>query len=70
MWVGKNEHINFLTPKMKTIAKKGFTKETLETEINKCLSRRQELCYLCYNYIDTIYEVELHIFIDVDLLGY
>ncbi|XP_050065364.1 uncharacterized protein LOC126554327 [Aphis gossypii] len=66
----KNENINFLTPNMKTIAKKGFTKETLETEINKCISRRQELCNSCCNYIDTIYEVESHIFIDVDLLGY
>jgi len=42
----------------------------VETEINKCISRRQELCNSCCNYIDTIYEVEPHIFIDVDLLGY
>lgn len=40
----RNEHLNFLIPNMKIIAEKGFTKETVETEIHTCLSRRQELC--------------------------
>jgi len=66
----KDEYLNLLSPNMKILGTQGFNKETLETEINKYLSTRQELCNLCCNYMETMYEVEPHIFIDVDLLGY
>lgn len=55
---------------MNIIGKKGFSKEILETEIHKYISTRQELCYSCCTYIETMYEVEPHIFVEVDLLGY
>lgn len=59
----KNEYVNLLSPNMKIIGTKGFTKEILETEIQEYISTRQELCNSCCNYIETIYEVESHIFI-------
>lgn len=66
----KDEYLNLLSPNMNILGTLGFNQETLETEINKYLSTRQELCNSCCNYMETVYEVEPHIFIDVDLLGY
>lgn len=68
--VMKNEYLNLLSPNLKIIGTKGFTKEILETELHKYISTRQEICNSCSSYIETMHEVEPHIFIDVDLLGY
>jgi len=66
----RNEYHNFLSPKMKILGTKGFSKEILETEINKYISTRKELCKSCCNYMEIMHEVEPHVFIEVDLLGY
>jgi len=55
---------------MKILGTKGFSKEILETEIHKYISTGQELCKSCCNYMKIMHEVEPHVFIEVDLLGY
>ncbi|KAL5237552.1 hypothetical protein ACI65C_004962 [Semiaphis heraclei] len=66
----RNEYHNLLSPNMKILGTKCFSKEILETEIHKYISTRLEQCKSCCNYMEIMHEVEPHVFIEVDLLGY
>lgn len=66
----KNNYIEVLSPNMQTIINDGFTRESLENELNKYFLQNQEVCRMCSKDMKLQYKTEPNIFIEIDLMGY
>lgn len=65
-----NNHIDLLSPNMQIIMQNGFTRESLETELNIYFKQNQEVCNICTNNVQIQYKTQPNIFIEIDLMGY
>jgi hypothetical protein len=66
----KKNPIDLLSPNMQVIVKNGFTRESLENELNKYYSQNDDVCNICTKNVQIEYVTEPNIFIEIDLMGY
>jgi hypothetical protein len=66
----KKNPIDLLRPNMQVIVKNGFTRESLENELNKCYFQNYDVCNICTKNVQIEYVIEPNIFIEIDLMGY